>query len=52
MQGAAKFAEVIPSVWNNSGFNAYSANHPKGVVNPFALKELESFGCSTERLAL
>ena len=37
MQGAAKFAEVIPSVWNNSGFNAYPAgSHRKGVANSFA----------------
>ncbi|MGH7879703.1 MAG: arsenate reductase ArsC, partial [Candidatus Binataceae bacterium] len=24
--------------------------HPKSVVNPFALKTIEAFGCSTERL--
>jgi arsenate reductase len=32
-------------------FNAFSAgSHPKGVVNPFALKVLESYGCPTEGL--
>lgn len=32
-------------------FNAYSAgSRPKGIVNPFALKELESLGYSTEGL--
>src|SRR2546430_4790249 len=32
-------------------FNAFSAgSHPKGVVNPFALKTIEASGCSTEEL--
>jgi hypothetical protein len=32
-------------VWNNSGFNGYSAgSHRKGVTNPFALKDLEKLG--------
>jgi arsenate reductase len=32
-------------------FNAFSAgSHPKSAVNPFAIKTLEAYGCSTEGL--
>jgi arsenate reductase len=44
-------AEAILRKLGADRFNAYSAgSHPKGVVNPFALKEVESLGCSTEGL--
>jgi arsenate reductase (thioredoxin) len=47
--GRSILAEAILRKVGAGRFNAYSAgSHPKGVVNPFALKELESLGCSTE----
>jgi arsenate reductase len=49
--GRSILAEAILRKVSAGRFNAYSAgSHPKGVVNPFALKELESLGCSTEGL--
>lgn len=42
-------AEGILRQEGEGRFNAYSAgSHPKGVVNPFALKTLDSFGYPTD----
>ena len=49
---SAKSGEAIPSVWNNSGLNAYPAgSHRKGVAISFAFEELEKPGCSTKACA-
>jgi arsenate reductase (thioredoxin) len=46
-------AEAILRKLGAGRFNAYSAgSHPKRVVNPFALKELESLGLLDRRVAL
>lgn len=44
-------AEAILNKDGGGNFRAFSAgSHPKGVVNPFALKVLESFGYPTQGL--
>jgi arsenate reductase (thioredoxin) len=44
-------AESILRSLGAGRFNAFSAgSHPKGAINPFALKTIEAFGCSTEGL--
>jgi arsenate reductase len=44
-------AESILRRTRGERFEAFSAgSHPKGVVNPFALKVLESYGCPTDGL--
>jgi arsenate reductase (thioredoxin) len=44
-------AESILRSLGAERFNAFSAgSHPKGAINPFALKTIEAFGCSTEGL--
>jgi arsenate reductase len=44
-------AESILRRTGGERFEAFSAgSHPKGVVNPFALKVLESYGCPTDGL--
>jgi arsenate reductase (thioredoxin) len=49
--GRSILAEAILRKLGAGCFNAYSAgSRPKGIVNPFALKELESLGYSTEGL--
>jgi arsenate reductase len=49
--GRSILAEAILRKLGADRFNAYSAgSRPKGIVNPFALKELESLGYSTEGL--
>jgi arsenate reductase len=49
--GRSILAEAILRKVGADRFNAYSAgSRPKGIVNPFALKELESLGYSTEGL--
>jgi arsenate reductase (thioredoxin) len=49
--GRSILAEAILRKVGAGRFNAYSAgSRPKGVINPFALEELESLGCSTEGL--
>lgn len=49
--GRSILAEAILRKVGAGRFTANSAgSHPKGVVNPFALKELESLGYSTEGL--
>jgi arsenate reductase (thioredoxin) len=49
--GRSILAEAILRKVGAGRFNAYSAgSRPKGIVNPFALKELESLGYSTEGL--
>ncbi len=49
--GRSILAEAILRKVGAGRFNAYSAgSHPKGAVNPFAFKELESRGYSTEGL--
>ena len=50
-QRALDFAKRCSAKLVAGRFNAYSAgSHPKGIINPFALKEVESLGCSTEGL--
>jgi arsenate reductase len=49
--GRSILAESILRKVGAGRFNAYSAGRrPKGIVNPFARKELESLGYSTESL--
>jgi protein-tyrosine-phosphatase len=49
--GRSILAEAILRKVGAGRFNAYSADsHPKGVVNPFALNEVEAMGCSAEGL--
>jgi arsenate reductase len=49
--GRSILAESILRKVGAGRFNAYSAvRRPKGIVNPFARKELESLGYSTESL--
>jgi arsenate reductase len=44
-------AESILRKLGAGRFNAFSAgSHPKGAVNPFALKTVAAFGCPTEGL--
>jgi arsenate reductase (thioredoxin) len=49
--GRSILAEAILRKVSAGRFNAYSAgSRPKGVVNPFAVKELVSLGCSIDGL--
>lgn len=44
-------AESILRSLGAGQFNAFSAgSHPKGAINPFALKTIEAYGCPTEGL--
>jgi arsenate reductase len=49
--GRSILAESILRKFGAGRFNAYSAgSHPKGAVNPFALKALERLECPTDGL--